>query len=235
MNSAPAQKALRQLGRKEKARVYQGFFKTGPGDYGEGDIFIGVSVPDIRSVAKRFKGLPLTATQSLLCSPIHEERLLALFIMTLQFEKGDAKTRCVIFEAYLKNTRHINNWDLVDLSAYKIVGAYLRERDRFPLYRLASSPVLWEKRIGIVATFAYIRENEFTDTLQIAAILLSDSHDLIHKAVGWMLREVGKRDLAAEEDFLKKHYRNMPRTMLRYAIEKFPERKRLEYLKGSAV
>jgi 3-methyladenine DNA glycosylase AlkD len=170
--------------------------------------------------------------KSLLNSKIHEERLIAAFILVDQYKRGDEKKKKIIFNFYLKNRKGINNWDLVDLSAPKIVGAYLIDREKDLLYKFANSKDLWEKRISIISTQAFIREHFFEDTLNISKILLNDKHDLIHKAVGWMLREVGNRDMETEEEFLKKFYKKMPRTMLRYAIEKFPEQKRINYLKG---
>ena len=227
-----AQQRLRSLGSPEQAAILARFFKTGPGQYGEGDRFIGVKVPVTRQVAKEFQGLPLPEVESLLHSAIHEERLLALVILVGQFEKGDDATRKPIYDCYLANTRHINNWDLVDLSAPQVVGGYLESRSRKPLDRLAKSASPWERRISIVATHWFIRHGDFVDTIRIAATLLADKEDLIHKAVGWMLREVGKRDVRVLEDFLSEHCRTMPRTMLRYAIERFPEEERRKYLNG---
>ena len=234
MTAADARKKIRSLASNEQAAILARFFKTGPGQYGEGDQFLGVKVPATRKVAREFKSLALSEVEMLLHSEIHEERLLALIILVLQFEKADKTTRKQIFDCYVGNTEHINNWDLVDLSAPQIVGGYLEARSRKPLDRLARSASLWERRISIVATHWFIRRDDFADTLRIARILLNDEHDLIHKAVGWMLREVGKRDLAALEGFLGPHYHTMPRTMLRYAIERFPEKKRQAYLKGTA-
>ena len=228
------QKRLRQFATREKARVLQGFFKTGPGEYGEGDIFLGVVVPDIRRVAKEFQDEPLREVIKLLKSAIHEERLLALLLLVGAYTRGDDALKKKIFSLYLKNTKFINNWDLVDLSAPNIVGTHLLERSRKPLYMLARSTDLWKRRIAVLSTFAFIRQNDFDDTLRISKNLLKDDHDLIHKAVGWMLREIGKRDLRTEELFLKQHYKKMPRTMLRYAIERFPEGKRRNYLDGKA-
>jgi 3-methyladenine DNA glycosylase AlkD len=227
-----ARARLREQADPEDARNLQRFFKTGPGEYGEGDVFIGVRVPVVRGIAKEFRALPLEDTAELLRSPVHEERLLALLILVGAYAKGDEALRGRIFDFYLANTRLINNWDLVDSSAEHVVGAHLRGGDRFLLDRLARSELLWERRISIIATFYYIRRGEFADTLRVAALLLHDRHDLIHKAVGWMLREVGKRDQAAEEAFLREHCRAMPRTMLRYAIERFPEPLRQAYLRG---
>jgi len=209
------------------------FFKTGPGEYGEGDVFIGVKVPDKRRVARKYRSLPLDEVIKLLQSKIHDHRQTALFILVGQFQKAGPDLQKEIYQLYLDNTPHINNWDLVDCSAPKIIGAYLLDKaaERKILYRLAKSKSLWERRITILSTYTFIKGEQFADTLKIAELLLHDEHDLIHKAVGWMLREVGKRDQTEEEKFLKKHYREMPHTMLRYAIEKFPEEKRQHYLK----
>jgi len=208
------------------------FFKTGKGEYGEGDIFLGVTVPKMRRVAKKYKELSIDKIQSLLRSPIHEERLTALLILVENFRKADETEKTEIFNLYLKNTKYINNWDLVDLSASRIVGEFLKDKPVDILYTLAKSKSLWERRIAIISTFQFIWEGRFAETLKISKILLTDRHDLIHKAVGWMLREVGKRSFKTEEGFLKKHYKKMPRTMLRYSIEKFPEKLRLRYLTG---
>jgi 3-methyladenine DNA glycosylase AlkD len=224
------QSRLRSLGNSKDAAFLAGFFKTGPGQYGEGDTFIGVRVPVIRKVAREFQELQVPEVKCLLHSPIHEERLAALAILVMQATKADARTRKQIYDLYLANTRHINNWDLVDLSAPQVVGAYLADKSHKPLYQLAKSSWLWDRRISILATFHFIRIGEFGDTVKIAELLLADREDLIHKAVGWMLREAGKRNVAVLEDFLKRHYRVMPRTMLRYAIEKFPEKKRQAFL-----
>ncbi|MGD0897501.1 MAG: DNA alkylation repair protein [Thermoguttaceae bacterium] len=224
------QSRLRSLGNSKDAAFLAGFFKTGPGQYGEGDTFIGVRVPVIRKVARGFQELQVPEVKCLLHSPIHEERLAALAILVMQATKADARTRKQIYDLYLANTRHINNWDLVDLSAPQVVGAYLADKSHKPLYQLAKSSWLWDRRISILATFHFIRIGEFGDTVKIAELLLADREDLIHKAVGWMLREAGKRNVAVLEDFLKRHYRVMPRTMLRYAIEKFPEKKRQAFL-----
>jgi len=225
-------KELRSLGDKERAKILQKFFKTGKGEYGEGDIFLGVSSPKQKELVKKFKELSLEDLQILLNDKIHTFRSTALEILVLQYKKADGKTKKQIYKFYLKNTKQINNWDLVDCSAHKILGIHLFDKDKKSLYKLAKSKNLWDKRIAIISTFHFIRQNEFKDTLEISKILLKDSHDLIHKAVGWMLREIGKRDLKTEEKFLKKYYKEMPRTMLRYAIEKFEETKRQKYLKG---
>jgi len=232
MTSRKMKQRLREFASAKKARLLQGFFKTGPGQYGEGDIFLGVMVPDIRKVVKEFQNAPLSEVRDLLASPYHEDRVLAALLLVHQFSRGDEAARTRICALYLKSVKHINNWDLIDLSAPHIVGKHLENRDRRTLYDLARSRDLWKRRIAIISTFAFIRQDDFDDALAISAMLLSDEHDLIHKAVGWMLREVGKRSLAVEERFLKKHYKQMPRTMLRYAIERFPESKRLSYLIG---
>jgi 3-methyladenine DNA glycosylase AlkD len=224
------EKRLRSVADPAKACLLQRFFKTGPGEYGEDDRFLGIMVPVIRKLVKEYQNAPLTEAAKLLRSPFHEARLLALLLMVKKFEKGDDAVRKDIYTRYLGSTKYINNWDLVDLSAPNIVGAYLNERSRAPLYRLVKSKSLWERRIAILATASFIRQNDFGDTLLIAKMLLDDGEDLIHKATGWMLREVGKRDTAALESFLKKHAPRMPRTMLRYAIERFPEQKRKKYL-----
>jgi 3-methyladenine DNA glycosylase AlkD len=228
----PLQIRLRALRNPQDAAFLARFFKTGPGQYGQGDVFLGVRVPVVRRVAKAFAGLPLAEIESLLHSEIHEERLAALVILVTQAGKADAATRKRLYEFYLAHTRHINNWDLVDVSAPHVVGAYLADKSRKPLYRLAGSPRLWDRRISILATFHFIRQDDFDDTLRIAAMLLGDGEDLVHKACGWMLREVGNRDRGALEGFLDRHHRRMPRTMLRYAIEKLPDRKRRAYLKA---
>jgi 3-methyladenine DNA glycosylase AlkD len=221
---------LSQLSNPEKAKKLSGYFKTGKGQYGEGDIFLGIPVPEQRKVAKRYLSLSLTDLQALLSSAIHEHRLTALLILVTKYRKTDSPGKDAIFHFYLANTEHINNWDLVDVSAPKIVGDYLLDKDPSILFKLAQSNNLWERRIAILSTFTFIRHNEFDDALSIVELLLQDKHDLIHKAVGWMLREIGKRDQEIEERFLRKYYRQMPRTMLRYAIEKFDDNKRKFYL-----
>jgi len=222
------QKELKKLANPSKAKLLQRFFKTGKGEYGEGDIFLGIMVPEQRKVAKKYNDITLQDVQKLLSSKIHEQRLISLFILIDKYKKAIDKKEIVDF--YLRNTENINNWDLIDLSAPKIIGDYLLDKPKDVLYRLAKSKDLWERRIVILSTAEFIRNNRFEDTLKISEILLNDEHDLIHKGVGWMLREVGKRDQAVEEKFLKKHYKKMPRTMLRYAIEKFSEEKRKFYL-----
>lgn len=226
MSLQAAKRELRKCADKKKAVLLRGFFKTGPGEYGQGDVFLGVTVPCARKVAKEFQGLSLAGVAGLLKSPVHEERLLALLILIRQFLKAGEDKQRRIYEFYLRHTRFINNWDLVDLSSGHIVGMYLLDKEKQPLYRLAKSASLWERRIAMVATMAFIKHKKLDDTFAIAEMLLSDSHDLIHKATGWMLREAGKRDARRLESFLRRHLRVMPRTMLRYAIEKFPEPKR---------
>ena len=224
------EKEFKKISNPRQAKVLQRFFKTGKGEYGEGDIFLGVKVPDQRKIANKFSELSLKDLEELLKSEIHEYRMTALLVLIKQYEKADEEDKKKIFDFYLKNSRNINNWDLVDISAPKIVGDFLLDKSKSILYKLAKSNNLWEKRIAIISTIAFIRNNEFDDTLKISKILLKDQHDLIHKAVGWMLREVGKRDQKVEEEFLKKHYSKMPRVMLRYAIERFEEKKRKFYL-----
>ncbi len=228
-------KDLKKLANPEKAKILQRFFKTGKGEYGEGDVFLGVTVPEQRKTAKKYSELPLKEIGKLLLSKIHEHRLTALLILVIKYNKADDDGKKKIADFYIKNSRHINNWDLVDLSADRILGDYLLDRDKSPLYKLTKSKNLWERRISVMTTFQFIKNNRFDDTLKISKLLLHDEHDLIHKAVGWMLREIGNRDLAVEEEFLKQHYRSMPRTMLRYAIEKFPEDLRLGYLKATVL
>jgi 3-methyladenine DNA glycosylase AlkD len=224
--------ALREAADPADARQAGRFFKSGPGEYGEGDVFIGVRVPAIRAIVRRTRTAPLRSILPLLRSRIHEERLLALLVMVEQYRRGGPEVRAKLFQSYMANRAHINNWDLVDTSAEHIVGAHLFERSRRPLHQLVRGRSLWDRRIGIMATFHFIRKGEFAETLLLAEVLLEDSEDLIHKAVGWMLREVGQRDGAAERAFLDRHSPRMPRTMLRYAIEKFPERERQRYLRA---
>lgn len=225
------QKEMQALSSPRKAKDLAWFFKTGKGDYGEGDVFLGIMVPEQRKVAAKYREFSLSEIQELLNSKIHEHRLTALFILTTQFKKADEKGKEAIVKLYLANTKNINNWDLVDLSAPRILGEYLIDKDRKILYKMASSSLLWDRRIAVLSTFAFIAKNDFRDSLKIAELLLKDRHDLMHKAVGWMLREIGKRNQKAEEDFLKKHYKIMPRTMLRYSIEKFDDKKREFYMK----
>ncbi len=224
---------LHALGSPEGAANAARFFKTGPGEYGEGDVFLGIPVPVLRKLAAEYRALPEDENLALLRSEIHEARHLALLLFVTQFSRGDEPTRKRIYELYLGHTIHVNNWDLVDSSAREIVGGYLYQRSRKPLYRLARSESVWERRIAIVATYYFILKDNHDDTLKVAEMLLDDTHDLIHKAVGWMLREVGKRDTAVLVGFLRSHHGVMPRTALRYAIERFPENDRRAYLKGT--
>lgn len=223
-------KELKKFVDPQKKAFFPRFFKTAPGQYGEGDQFLGVTVPHLRKLAKIYPQLPFSQIKKLLDSPFHEERLLALFILVAQFQKGDEKRQEEIVKFYLKNLKAVNNWDLVDSSAHKILGPYLFNRDKKQLYTWANSKNLWLRRIAIMTTFHFIAQGEFDHTFKITKILLQDKEDLIHKACGWMLREVGKRDRSLEEKFLDQHYKQMPRTMLRYAIEKLSEKKRLSYL-----
>ena len=225
---------LRKYSDEDKAKVLQGFFKTGKGQYGEGDIFLGVSVPKTREISKKaVDKFSLDNVQELLESRVHEERLAGILILTEKYKKAGDRDKKINYNFYLANAKCINNWDLVDLSAPKVVGNYLLEKkNRYILYEFAKSENLWEKRIAIVSTFSFIRDGQFDDTLRISKILLGDSHDLIHKAVGWMLREVGKRDKKLLEKFLRDNYSELPRTTLRYAIERFEEEERGEWLKG---
>jgi 3-methyladenine DNA glycosylase AlkD len=223
---------LEQLGDAGDAVFLARYFKTGPGEYGEGDRFRGIRVPVLRKLAKQYRSLDDADVRRLLTSPFHEDRLTALLILVEQAQRADRARRAALYRLYLDHTAYINNWDLVDLSAGKIVGAYLYPDDVAPLFALAGSDSLWERRIAIMATSHFIAQGHYATTLQLAERLLHDDHDLIHKAVGWMLREVGNRDHAVEEAFLQIHYRAMPRTMLRYAIEKFPEERRQAYLRG---
>ena len=227
--------ALRRHRNGKKAKILRGFFKTGIGEYAEGDLFLGVTVPILRKLAGQFKDIELKSAVKLLRSSIHEERLLALLILILKYRGSSLQVKEKIYRIYLKNTRYINNWDLVDVTAKHIIGDFLRDKDKGVLYEMARSPLLWDRRIAILSTFHFIENYQFDDTIRIAELLLSDRHDLIHKAVGWMLREVGKRNLYMEEKFLKKNHMAMPRTMLRYAIEKFPESKRDLYLKKKGI
>lgn len=225
-------KELLSLGDETRASVSRRFFKTAEGEYGFGDVFIGIRVPELRKLVKQYKDTALPDVETLLSSEIHEVRLFALFLLVAQFTRKKPDMKDEIYQLYLRNTQTINNWDLVDSSAYQIVGAFLQGRDKAPLYKLVQSECLWERRISMIATFYFIKQKQFEDALAIAELLLEDKEDLMHKAVGWMLREVGNRDGVAERNFLKLHYKNMPRTMLRYAIEKFPEQERQDYLKG---
>ena len=225
---------LLELSDSDIAVHSQRFFKTGKGEYGEGDRFLGIRVPTIRKCVKEYRALSLDDTLKLLKSPFHEARLLALLILVTKYSSKNRSTEHdAVYRSYLSNTKFINNWDLVDCSAEHIVGAHLFSKDKKPIYRLVQSSNLWERRIGVMSTFHFVKREDFSDTLAIAELLLHDREDLIHKAVGWMLREVGNRNRNVEERFLVKHYNEMPRTMLRYAIEKLPEIERLAYLHGT--
>jgi 3-methyladenine DNA glycosylase AlkD len=233
INAQTIQQTLRQLGDPAIAAHSQRFFKTGPGEYGEGDRFLGIRIPVLRRLVPHYRQVPLDVVCQVLRSPWHEERLFALLLMIARFAGSDPDGKAAVFRSYMDHTDYINNWDLVDCSAPRIVGAFLTARERTLLCDLARSSSLWERRIAILATFHFIRQNDFDDCLAIAALLLADRHDLIHKAVGWMLREVGKRDQEAAEVFLRHHCPTMPRTMLRYAIERFPEPLRHAYLRNT--
>jgi 3-methyladenine DNA glycosylase AlkD len=232
MTATEAQKALCSLASPDVARRSASFFKMGPGKYSHGDTFVGVRVPALRQLARQYQALALSEVEILLRSPIHEDRYLSLLILVGAAAGGDRKKRKEIYDFYLSNTSFVNNWDLVDVSAPPLVGAYLLDKSRKPLYRLASSAGLWERRIAIVATQHFIRHDDYEDTIKISAMLLGDREDLIHKASGWMLREVGKRHRPKLEAFLREHHAVMPRTMLRYAIERFPKVERQAYLNG---
>jgi len=235
MVAAEIQKELESLADPGHAVILQRFFKTGPGEYGEGDRFRGIRVPVLRKTARKYRDLPLTEAGRLLQSAFHEDRLLALLILIEHYYRHDDTIRDGIHRFYLDHSGWVNSWDLVDVSAPHLVGHYLMDRSKDPLTRLAASRVMWERRMAIIATFHFIKQGDYDDTLRVARLLLGDPEDLIHKAVGWMLREVGKREVEAAEAFLQAHYRNMPRTMLRYAIERFPETRRQAYLRGAVV
>ena len=221
---------LNNLSDAKIAEHSQRFFKTGKGEYGYGDKFLGIRVPVLRKTAKKFQDISIKEIQGLLKSEYHEVRLLSLLIMVGQYSKGDSSVKEKIYNLYLKNTKYVNNWDLVDSSAHYIIGSWLIDKDRSILYEFVNSKNLWQRRIAIMSTFHFIKNNDFRDTLKLSEILINDSEDLIHKAVGWMLREVGKKNLTTEREFLDSHAHEMPRTMLRYSIEKFPEKIRQEYL-----
>ena len=223
---------LLSVANPEKAKFLQGFFKTGKGQYAEGDVFLGIVVPIVRDIVKANKGIPLNEIQVLLDSEYHEARLAALLFLVQQFKKTkDEEERKAIFDFYMANAKKANNWDLVDVTCRDVIGAYLLDKDRDILYRLAESDNLWEQRIAIVSTWTFIKNKDYTDTLQLSEKLLNHPHDLMHKAVGWMLREVGKKDKEALVCFLEKHYKNMPRTALRYSIEHFSSEERAYFMK----
>ena len=216
----------------EKAKHSTRFFKSGPGEYGEGDKFLGIKVPDQRKIAKKYRDLSSSEIEKLLQNEFHEVRLTAVMLMTYKVEKSGQEELEEMTQLYLENLPAMNNWDIVDSSCHKILGPFLEDKERDLLYDLARTDDLWKKRIAMITCYHFIKQEDFEDAINIAEILVNDEHDLIHKAVGWMLREVGNRDLETEEEFLKKYYQNMPRTMLRYAIEKFDEPLRLKYLHG---
>ena len=231
MSVRQIQKELLLLGNPQKAKILSGFFKTGEGQYAQGDKFLGIIIPEIRKVAQKHCDLEIVEIIELLHSEIHENRVFALFVLVSQFTRGNNESKKKIYDIYLANTKYINNWDLVDMSADKIVGSFLENKTKDILLKLADSQLLWERRIAILATFHFIKKGEYEWTFKIAEKLLGDKHDLIHKAVGWMLREVGKRcSQEGLEKFIKKNISRMPRTTLRYAIERFDEKKRQYYL-----
>ena len=232
---AAIQRELEGLGEASRVAILQRFFKTGPGEYGAGDRFRGIRVPILRGLAKKYQDLSLAEAGRLLQSTFHEDRLLVLLILIRHYYRGDQVARDKIHRFYLEHTRFVNNWDLVDASAPHLLGHYLEGRPKDALTRLAASGNWWERRLAIIATLHFIKRQDFDETLRIARLLLGDSEDLIHKAVGWMLREVEKRQTTVAEAFLQTHYRNMPRTMLRYAIERLPEARRQAYLKGTVT
>lgn len=231
MTANKVKNELKKFINKEKAAFFPKFFKTGKGQYGEGDKFIGVVVPDQRKVAKANRDMPLSEVAKLLESPIHEHRLTGSFILVYKFQKSDESGRKKIYDFYIKNRAGINNWDIVDTSTPHIVGEYLKDKeDRKILYKFAKSKDLWERRIAILATYTFSKNKQFDDLIALSEILVNDEHDLIHKAVGWMLREGWKADPAPIEKFLEKHHKTMPRTMLRYAIERMPEAQRKHFM-----
>lgn len=221
---------LQHAASKQRAQNLSRFFKTGKGQYGEGDIFWGINVPTQHAIAKKYVSLPLTEVEELINSPVHECRLTGLLILVYKFKKADEILRKELYTFYLKHSEKVNNWDLVDTSAKIVVGEYLLDKDTTILTKYARSNNVWQRRIAILSTAAFIKRDRFDETIKIATILLNDTHDLIHKAVGWMLREVGKRDQSVLINFLDKHSQTMPRTMLRYAIEKLDPAKRKHYM-----
>ena len=235
LTSRAIQTQLAILANPKIAEHSQRFFKTGPGEYGEGDLFRGIRVPELRRVARAFKNITLRETFVLLKSAYHEDRFVALCLMVQHYDRGDSARRATVYEAYLSHAQWINSWDLVDTSAHKIVGRHLWEQDRAPLFDLAASSDLWERRIAVIATLFFIKKGDLGTTFALAERLLNDPHDLMHKAVGWMLREAGKMDFDAQDAFMRKHYPVMPRTMLRYAIERFPEPLRKAYIRGEVA
>lgn len=227
---AKASRAIRSKASKKRAKLLSTYFQTQPGGYGEGDVFLGLTVPQLRALVKEFRTLPLAETEQLLRSRFHEERVFAVMLWSEQFAKGSPIERRAIYQAYLRNRRYVNNWDLVDGSAPYIVGSFLHERSRAPLYRLARSKSLWDRRIAVVATWHFIRNQDFTDIQKLAELLMEDPHHLMHKAIGWMLREMGKRDEAELHKFLRKHAARMPRTALRYSLERLSPQHRAFYM-----
>lgn len=225
--------ALRNLADPKITAHSARFFRSGKGEYGEGDRFLGIRVPVVRKQVREFSDAPLRAVIAMLRSSYHEERLFAVLLLADQYRRGDQDSRTRIYDAYIANREFVNNWDIVDSSAHLIVGPQLEQGDRSVLNELAASHSLWDRRIAMMATYHYIKQGDYSDALCLARLLRDDEHDLIHKVVGWMLREIGNRDRSVEEAYLKKHYRKMPRTMLRYAIEKFPETRRRAYLDGT--
>jgi 3-methyladenine DNA glycosylase AlkD len=234
INPPSPQAALRTLADPRRAAGQQRFFKTGPGEYAEGDVFLGIPVPVVRKLVRTYENLTHAEIQKLLRTDIHEERLLALLIMVRRYPRSDERDRAALYRLYTRNFRWINNWDLIDVTAEHVVGAHLWARDRAPLYRWVAAQSVWPRRIAVMATFRFIKRGDYADTLRLAEMLLGDPHDLIHKATGWMLREIGNRDRPVEEAFLQRHAACMPRTMLRYAIEKFAEEDRKRYLAARA-
>ncbi len=228
------QKKFRQLASEEFAEQYQRFFKTGKGEYGYGDVFLGIRTPAIRAFVKENRDISLSLAKKCIASRFHEERMLGLLILVDKYARSrDESEKDKIYELYVDNFKYVNNWDLVDVTCPHVVGKHLFEKDRSPLYQWALSDHLWTRRIAIVSNWWFIRNNDVSDVFEISKILLKDEHDLIHKAVGWMLREAGKKDMKKTEAFMKRHYSSMPRTMLRYAIERYPETKRKKYLRGT--
>ena len=234
MTANDIRQELKNLANPQKAFILQGFFKTGFGQYGEGDIFWGIQVPKTRELVKKYRKMPLSEIGFLMADPIHEVRMAGGLLLVECYKDADEKGKKACYDFYIRNATCFNNWDLVDLTCHHIVGAWLWDKDRKPLYKLAYSENLWEQRIAIISTFHFLRKGDFNDTFELAKTLLNHKHDLIHKAVGWMLREVGKRNPLAETEFLleNRRYTQMPRTMLRYAIEKYPEKQRQAFLKG---
>jgi 3-methyladenine DNA glycosylase AlkD len=231
MTNSDLEMTMLQLANPDKAKILQRFFKTGKGEYGEGDKFLGIVVPEIRKIVKQFSALSITEIVKAIRNPYHEIRLTGLLILVYQFKHGDVNVRKSIYEIYLQNRKFINNWDLVDLTAPNIVGEYLLDQDKIILDHLAKSKNLWDRRISILSTYSFIKKGSSREIFQIADILLSDDQDLIQKAVGWMLRETGKRiSVNIECEYLDSRYQKMPRTMLRYAIERFPDKLREHYL-----